>query len=367
MGDLAITVNGGDVLITGNDYQVAHVQSAIRTILRLDPSVDISTVTFRSTGAVSDLNPRQRSIVHLLLPDVPADAPFDALKGIPALALDLLESASSLKVPPPTSFSYGERPVPLPIAAFLVEIFGAYQDRDVAHRINKRFNTDPIFTLLLPIPVPVKFRLAPNAEVLLSVAESAALPASRALALLESAILWISGRPFKTITFRRVDIEGFDSDKQSLFSRKNNVALVKGDDDLHPDESRTFTWWVTPLGGPFPDKFDDVVEREYFPINRRECAECHKPFSDVSNEPCVQNVHAPDCVQLPFEDGSLERFDPEEQQTFVRWSCCPEDVPIDENGCLEVIVNSLHLSAGDVDLSLKEIVDGAVFLRTDSA
>jgi hypothetical protein len=365
MGDLAIAVNGSDVLVTGNDYQIADIQSAVRRLLHLDPSIAISSVKFQSTGSVSDLNPRQRSIVHLLLPDVPADAPFDSLKAIPSLALDLFESASSQKVPPPTSFSYGERFVPLPIAAFLVEIFAAYQDRDVAHRINKRFNTDPVFTLLLPIPVPVKFRLAPNAEVILSLAESGALPAARAAALLDGAIFWLSKRPFKTITFRSVDMEGFDSDRQSLFSRKNNVALVKDDDDLHPDDSRTFMWWVTPLGGAFPDKFEDLVEREYFPINRRECAECHKPFSDVSNESCVQNVHAPDCVQLPFEDGSLERFDPEQQQTFVRWSCCPDELPIDENGCLEVIANEFHL--GDVDLSAKEIVDGAVFLRTDSS
>jgi hypothetical protein len=262
-------------------------------------------------------------------------SPIFALKAISPLALDLLESAASFKAPQPANFTYNHTSIPLPLAAFLVEVFADFQDPIVVHRINKRFNSDPIFTLLLPIPIPVRFSLGTNTEVLLSLMDSHALPVSRIAPLLETAIQVLSRGAFKTVTFDRVDIEGFDSDRQTLLCKKFNLAFVKGEDSLQSDDSRTFTFWVTPLSGPaFPDGIDVALEREYWPINRRECIECRKKFSDVSNEPCVQSVHDEGCRQLPFEDGSLEKFDPETQQTFVRWSCSTDEIPIDDNGVL---------------------------------
>jgi hypothetical protein len=368
MVELEISVNAGAVTVTGNEYQIVHLQSAIAEILHLNPSVSLTSVSFHSVPFVAELSPRQRSIVHFLLPDVPVDAPIDSLRAIPTLALDLLEPAASLKSLHPASFTHDRVSIPLPLASFLVEVFAAYQDTVVVHRINKRFNSDPIFTLLLPVPIPVKFSLATNTEVLLSLADPLILPLARTGPLLDAALNALSHRPFKTVTFSHVDIEGFDTGRQTLFGKKNGVALVKGEDELHSDESRTFTFWVTPVNSTdFGDTLNDAVERAYWQINRRECIECRKPFSDVSNEPCVQSAHAEGCKQLPFEDGSFEKFDPATQQTFVRWSCAPQEVPIDDNGCLEVIVNELHVAAGDADLSRMEVLNGALFLTRDRA
>jgi hypothetical protein len=362
MAELDISVDGGAVVVTGNEYQIAHLQSSISALLHLSPSISVTSVTFRSRPFVAELSARQRSILNFLYPDIPADTPMKELSAIPSLGLDLLERAAALKPPHPSSFSSDQASIPLPLAAFLVEIFAAYQDPVVEHRINKRFNSDPIFTLLLPVPVPVKFSLATNTTVLLSLADAVGLPLERTKALLGIAIQAVSRRPFRTITFDKVDIEGFANDRQTLFCRKQGVALVKGEDEIYSDESRTFTFWITPVvSGQFGEKVNDAIEREYWAINRRECIECRKAFSDVSNERCVQHVHADECRQLPFEDGSLEKFDPETQQTFVRWNCSSEDVPIDDNGCLEVIVSELHV-AGDSDLSKLEILNGAVFL-----
>jgi hypothetical protein len=349
----SVSVENGETVVSAPPPVLEDLQKSIRELLHCDPGNSLSVIRFvAQTTVPKTLTLKQRQIVKFLYPEVKQDAPFEEFEKIQALHLELLEAATIAKPQGPIHFTQNGKIVSMTLAALLVEVFGVNQPRNLMCRTNKLFDSNPIFTLLLPIPVPVKFSQIGSDSVQLALSNPTSLPASITYGLLNKAITAVISRKIIRVEFNEVDRFGFERDLQMSLAKNNGIALIKSEDRISDeDDARSFTIWAVPLSESVPSNLKDKFERQWFAIARRPCANCGVLFSDQCNEPCVIRKHEGE--RIPFEDGLDEHQIEETGEIIVRYECCGE-VEADCPGCVEAVIEPLHVGTPGNDLSTWE-------------